>query len=123
MIGLELVGTNLITYSGCSGATSNRAIMVHGMLKTNSQRNEYMFGSYQNGVSRVRSGMPGGDMIGLEFVGTNLITYSGCSGATSNRAVMVHGMLKTNSQRNEYMFGSAIKTASPGSGRGCQVEK
>ena len=48
--------------------------MVHSMLKTNSQRNEYMFGSYKHRFSQVQSGAPFGEMRGLELVGANLIT-------------------------------------------------
>ena len=66
------------------GHVELRAVMVHGMLNTNSQRREYMFGSDPNRFCRLLSGMPGGEMIGLEPVGANLIPYSGCSGATSN---------------------------------------
>ena len=58
--------------------------MVHIMLKTNSQRNEYMFGSYPTPFYWVQSGVPGREMLGLEPVGANLITSSGYSGATSN---------------------------------------
>ena len=60
------------------------AVMVHGMLYSNSQRNVSMFGSYQTPFYRVHSGLPGGEMRDLEPVGANLITKSGYSGATSN---------------------------------------